>query len=37
MIQATTTLTRAEGMTATEALALLFQGKHPDFMGSQGE
>jgi len=28
---------RKQGMTATEALALLFQGKHPDFMGSQGE
>lgn len=28
---------RKQGMTATEALALLFQGKNPDFMGSQGE
>jgi transposase len=28
---------RKQGMTATEALALLCQGKNPDFMGSQGE
>ena len=25
---------RKQGMTATHALTLLFQGRHPDFMGS---